>query len=88
MPAKQSLSAAQALLLSTPIDFDQLTADGVLLPLADGWYRVPEVVRLPAHALARISDMRVSGGGHKNGPVTDLKFEGAACDRCPGDSNA
>ena len=43
----------QKKLLSAPIDFDQLTRDG-LLKNVGAWYEVPNIHLLPEHATAQI----------------------------------
>ena len=43
--------------LATPIDFDQLIADGVLRE-AGSWYEVLDVARLPEHARCKIKALK------------------------------
>ena len=46
-------------LLRTPIDFDQLIADGILRGTRRGWYQVLDWERLPEHARARMHGKRM-----------------------------
>ena len=48
--------------LATPIDFDQLVADGVLAK--DGaWYKVLDLERLPKHASKKIKTLQTGPKG-------------------------
>ena len=50
------LEAAEA--LATPIDFDQLIADGALQKAGGGWYEVLDPSRLPNHAWNKIKAVK------------------------------
>jgi hypothetical protein len=50
------LEAAEA--LATPIDFDQLIADGALQKAGGGWYEVLDPSRLPDHAWRKVKAVK------------------------------
>lgn len=53
--------ADRARLIAQPIDFDQLTADG-LLRKAGAWYEAPGAHKLPEHVTAKIRATRFQNG--------------------------
>ena len=57
--------ADQVGLLATPIDFDQLCADGVLQRMNSKEFKVLDWKRLPKYASARISMFSITSPGHK-----------------------
>jgi len=57
-PAIHSELVEAAESMATPIEFDQLIADGVLQKAGGGWYEVLDPARLPQHALGKIKAVK------------------------------
>jgi len=47
--------------LATPIDFNQLIADGILIK-SGAWYEVTDWKRLPPHANRQVREVKTSDG--------------------------